>query len=274
MTAIKIRFSQKRLIGILGGMGPRAHVLFENHLLAKAADLLGAVKDPDFPAWVLASFPNTPDRTRALCAGGESPLPFLKKSLTLLADAGADFALPACVTSHAFLVEETLPLPVLSLPAAAACAAAAGGARRAGILATSGTLATGLFKNAFLDTGADCLSPLDLPGGDELQRDLVMAAIYGRDGEAGGGIKGDGPTRETAELLLTAGKKLVAAGADALIAGCTEISLVSERLAEAGARLIDPLEVAAEAAIRYAYGMPFTEHGEKGGDALWGKCFL
>jgi aspartate racemase len=278
LTAGSTPTSQKRLIGILGGLGPRAHILFEEHLLAKAVVILGAVKDADFPAWVLASFPQTPDRTRALCGAGEQPLPYLKKSLADLAAAGADFALIACVTSHALLAREKLPLPVLSLPAVTASAAMTYGVKRAGILATTGTLRAGLFKKAFADAGVDSLSPFDLPDGDAIQQNLVMTAIYGPGGGSAGavagGIKGDGPTRETADLLLAAGKSLVAAGADALVIGCTEISFVSRILAETGVRLVDPLEIAAEAAIRYAYGLPFTGTCEKEVDALWEKCFL
>lgn len=269
---------RKRVIGIVGGMGPRAHVLFEESLLAKAGDVLGAVKDADFPAWVLTSFPGTPDRTQALCGEGESPLPAIKESLARLAATGADFAVVVCITSHAFLAGEALPLPVLNLPAVTARVASAAGVRRAGILATSGTLGTGLFDKAFAAAGIGSVSPLELPGGEVMQLELVMTAIYGpRGGMAGGaagGIKGNGPTPETDALLLSAGRKLVAAGADALVMGCTEISFAAGRLAEAGVRLVDPLAIAAEAAIRYAYGLPFAGGATEGSEEIWERCFL
>jgi aspartate racemase len=269
---------QKRVIGIVGGMGPRAHVLFEENLLTKAVDVLGAAKDADFPAWALVSFPGTPDRTRALRGRGESPLPAIKESLARLAGAGVDFAVAPCVTSHAFLAGEGLPLPVLSLPAVTARVAAAAGVRRAGILATSGTLAAGLFDRAFSEAGIGSVSPLDLPNGEAAQLNLVMTAIYGPGGgmadDTAGGIKGGGPTPETDALLLAAGKNLVAAGADALVMGCTEISFAAGRLARAGVRLVDPLAIAAEAAIRYAYGLPFAGAGAEGSEEIWEKCFL
>ncbi len=270
------RGPQQRLIGILGGLGPRAHVLFEQRLLAKAAGLLGARKDGDFPSWILASFPGTPDRTRGLCGGGESPLPAIRESLGRLAAAGADFAAIACITSHAFFAGGArLPLPVLNLPAVVALSATAAGIRRAGILATSGTLTAGLFEKAFAAAGGGCLSPLDLPGGEAAQTELVMTAIYGpgggMTGVAAGGIKGNGPTAETSDLLLAAGRMLVAAGADALVMGCTEVSFAAGRLADAGVRLVDPLEIMAEAAIRHAYGLPFAGVDDAG---IWGKCFL
>ena len=43
---------------------------------------------------------------------------------------------------------------------------------------------------------------------------------------------------------------------------------------EAGVRLVDPLEIAAEAVIRYAYGLPFAGEAENGDAGIWEKCIL
>ncbi len=263
---------RRRLLGVLGGMGPRAHVLFEEHLLTKSVEVLGARRDADFPAWMLASFPATPDRTEALCGDGVSPLPAMRKNLERLAAAGAEFAVAPCVTSHAFLeAADSLPLPLLSLPKVVARIAATTGVRRAGLLATSGTLRSALFQRALAAAGVESVSPLDLPDGEAAQAELVMAAIYGNGG--GGGIKGDGPTPETAALLAAAGKKLVAAGAGALVMGCTEIPFAAGHLARIGVPLIDPLAVAAEAAVRYACALPFAPL-QGNGDGAWEECIL
>jgi len=53
---------QERLIGIVGGLGPFAHIDFERKLLAAASEVIGARRDQDFPQWVLSSIPRTPDR--------------------------------------------------------------------------------------------------------------------------------------------------------------------------------------------------------------------
>ena len=57
----------KRVIGILGGLGPHAHVEFERLLLARTeAGLDRPARDQDYPPWLLSSVPPTPDRPRAI----------------------------------------------------------------------------------------------------------------------------------------------------------------------------------------------------------------
>lgn len=103
---------QERLIGIVGGLGPFAHIDFERKLLAAASTLIGARRDQDFPQWVLSSIPQTPDRTEAYFGEAEDPTPVLLRSLERLRRAGADFAVVACNTAHLFLerLREESPL--------------------------------------------------------------------------------------------------------------------------------------------------------------------
>src|SRR3990172_1787597 len=65
----------KHVIGILGGLGPHAHIEFESLLLDATGKALGSPPcDQDYPPWVVSSMPTTPDRTRALLEGSESPI--------------------------------------------------------------------------------------------------------------------------------------------------------------------------------------------------------
>ena len=271
--APSVSISRRPLPGILGGLGPRAHIVFEGYVLDAAARLLGAARDQDFPPWILASVAGTPDRTRALRGGGDDPRPALWEGFGRLARAGADFAVVTCVTAHAFLIPSAarpeLPLPVMDLPGLAARSAST--IRRAGLLATTGTLESRLFQRAFVRLGKACLAPFDLPDGRRWQEELVMAAIYGDiSDQYPGGIKGNGPTPELIDRLFAAGRRLVDAGADALVAGCTEISLAAGRLADAGVPIIDPLRAGADALARYWAGLP----PGAGDDAQWEGCFL
>jgi aspartate racemase len=97
----------KRVIGIMGGLGPHAHIELERLILAATADILGRpAQDQDYPAWILSSVPATPDRTAALLSGGPSPLAALEESARRLCGRfGADFAVIPCNTAHAFLEE-------------------------------------------------------------------------------------------------------------------------------------------------------------------------
>ncbi|MYF05229.1 MAG: aspartate/glutamate racemase family protein [Holophagales bacterium] len=253
---------QERLIGIVGGLGPFAHIDFERKLLDAASELIGARRDQDFPQWVLSSIPQTPDRTEAYFGETVDPTPALLKSLERLRRAGADFAVVACNTAHLFLerLREESPVPIISLIEATADEAARiapGGA--VGLLATSGTLRSRLYHDPLEARGMRAASPLDLEAGEEVQLRCVMELIYGPwvDGRhQGGGIKTDGGSTEARALLEEAAKRLVdEAEVDVLVAGCTEIPLALEGPELAGRPLLDPARVLAKTTVRYAYGM-------------------
>lgn len=253
---------QERLIGIVGGLGPFAHIDFERKLLDAASELIGARRDQDFPQWVLSSIPQTPDRTEAFFGEADDPTPSLSQSLERLRGAGADFAVVACNTVHLFLerLREESPLPIISLievTADEAARIAPDGS--VGLLATSGTLRSRLYHDPLETRGLHPVSPFDLEGGETLQQRNVMEPIYGPwvDGRhQGGGIKTDGGSEEARVLLELAAEQLVAeGGADVLIAGCTEIPLALEGTEVAGRPLLDPARLLARATVRYAYDL-------------------
>jgi len=114
--------------------------------------------------------------------------------------------------------------------------------RTVGLLATEGTVATGLFQKAFRRQKIKVLEP-----GPESQR-KIMEAVYGKKG-----IKAGFSGGRSSRLLREVAGELVEAGARAVIAGCTEIPLAlkPDRLA---VPLIDPLTIGARALVRQAGG--------------------
>ena len=253
---------QRRLIGIVGGLGPFAHIDFERKLLDAASELIGARRDQDFPQWVLSSIPQTPDRTEAFFGEAEDPTPVLERSLERLQGAGAHFAVVACNTAHLFLqrLRDESPLPIISLIETTADEAARIAPRGSvGLLATSGTLRSRLYHDPLEKRGMRAVSPFDLEYGEELQLRGVMEPIYGPrvDGRhRGGGIKTDGGSPEARQLLERAARRLVEdAEVDVLVAGCTEIPLALDGAEVAGRPLLDPARLLAQAAVRYAYGL-------------------
>ncbi|HTQ80429.1 MAG TPA: aspartate/glutamate racemase family protein, partial [Thermoanaerobaculia bacterium] len=157
----------RRVLGIVGGLGPHAHVELERRLLAAVA---GAVADQDYPEWLLSSLPRTPDRTEALLGRGPSPVPLLVESCRRL-EGRVDFAVLACITAHAFLAElrREVSLPILDVIAATLDQAVKlrGERARIGLLATTGTLKSGLFAEAARRAapGVTLLTLPDLPDG-------------------------------------------------------------------------------------------------------------
>lgn len=259
---------QRHIIGIAGGLGPFAHIDFERKLLDAARELLDACADQDFPEWIVSSVPQTPDRTQAIAGAAADPLPYLIRSLRRLErgdgeSPGAGFAVIPCNSAHQFLpqVRERVTIPIIDMleETANAIAERWPGAR-AGLLATTGTVTSGLYARALAALGIEAVTPLQLPDGESIQRDHIMGAIYGPwNGQAhtGGGIKSHGGTPGSARLLEGVSELLVSAlGANVIIAGCTEIPLALTGATVAGVPLVDPGAVVARASIRRAYGIP------------------
>lgn len=248
--------TQTKIIGIAGGLGPYAHIDFERKLLECARDLAGVSSDQEYPEWVLSSIPSTPDRTEAILAGDVDPAPSLLKSLRRLERAGADFVAVPCNTAHYYLggLRGLVGIPVLDMVSETVeRVRELGTIERVGILATTGTLHVKLYHDALLKQEIQPVSLLDAPDGEQQQQALVMDAIYGAD--ASGGIKAFGNRPDFEEKLEAAAAILVERGAQAVLAGCTEIPLSLRGTTVAGVPLVDPTRVLAELAIRKAYGI-------------------
>ncbi len=252
--------------GIVGGLGPFAHIGFERRLLELAAERFGAIGDSDFPEWVVSSAPHTPVRTGSLLAGAPDPAPYLLRSLKRLHRAEADFAAIPCNTAHAFLpaIAADIPLPLVHVVAETVDYVLSHhpSAGRVGLLATTGTCRFDLFGQVFASHGVELVYPTDSEDESDpsnLQEKLVMRAVYGsrKDGKRSGGIKaglldeGDPSPRD---LLREAAKGLIEQqGAEVVILACSEISLALGPN-DATVPVVDTMDVLALAALDLARG--------------------
>jgi len=232
----------KRTIGILGGMGPEATALFFELVVRNTL----ARRDQDHVPVIVCNLPQVPDRTAAILTGGPSPVPALARGLELLRRAGAAFAVVPCISAHFFYpaLAARSPLAIVHLieETAAAVRKVRPRVAKVGLLATTGTVRSRIVHDAFEAAGIGVLTPA--PPGQE----RLMEAIYGPRGIKAGVTSG--PPR-TAVLGLARG--LVRAGAEAVIAGCTEIPLVL-RPGDLTVPLIDPMVIGARVCVRKAGG--------------------
>ncbi len=207
---------KERVIGVLGGMGPEATLAFYSWIL----QLTPAERDQEHLRVLIDSNPKIPDRTAALLHGGPSPVPALREGIAALRRAGADFVVIPCVSAHAFL-DELLPaaeLPIVSLldVTAAAVRTRDPELRRLGLLATTGTIRAGALQRRLAREGLEIL----VPSAEDQQ--IVMRTIYGVKAVAAH----PDHRRELREAARAVAGRLIAAGAEGVIAGCTEIPLV------------------------------------------------
>ena len=237
--------SQTRTVGVLGGMGPDATVDFLSKLIAATP----AEKDQDHLRILVDNNPQVPNRQEALLSGGEDPGPALAAMARGLAAGGADFLVMPCNTAHAFreAITAAVDIPLVSIIDVTVDACA--GSEAVGVLATDGCLASNVFQEALAARGSAAVLPNDVEVA-ELMRLItrIKAGDRGDDVRAG---------------MCMLAEALVARGADAIIAGCTEIPLVLK--AEAlDVPLVSSTDVLADATVAIALSYtPFPRGEEK-----------
>jgi aspartate racemase len=227
----------KKTIGILGGMGPEATAYFF-HLIIKSTK---AEKDQDHIRVVIFNNPEVPPRTDAILGEGPSPLPYLLEGVRVLREAEADFIVMPCVTAHYYydkimaevsvpfisLVDETVLYAERKIP----------GLKKVGLIASTGTIKSGLFHDAFAKERVEIVEPKDK------EQEQVMEAIFGKEG-----IKAGWTSGKSKEIILDTARSLIQNGAEAVIAGCTEVPLVLKE-GDIQVSLIEPLQILAEVSI-------------------------
>jgi aspartate racemase len=242
--------SQCALPGILGGLGPLAHIEFEQRLLSQSVKRK-AIKDQDHPVWLLINAAATPDRTQSLEGQAEEATPWLLHYARLLEQMGADFLVVPCNTAHAFYsrIQPQLSIPWLHMmQEVSRFVATQKGAQRIGIMATTGTLRARLYADSLTQVG---LTPV-FPAIDSKTQRQIMQSIYA----PYWGIKSGGVTVSAMALESLAESMgwFKAQSVDLVIAGCTELSVGLARLQNPILPWIDPLEIMADLTVGMALG--------------------
>lgn len=236
-------------IGILGGMGPEATNQLCSLITAAASPVQ---RDQDHIPVITFNNSSIPDRVRAVqsCLHQatlkrfENPVPEMIRTARVLEQAGADFLLMPCNLAHFFIAEiqEAIRIPILNMVEETVrhTVSIYPQAYKIGLLASTPTINGGIFERAFKRHERIVISP------DESEQEAkVMRAIYGSDG-----VK-CGHSEKPRALLMEAAQQLKAQGAEVIIAGCTEVSLVMTQK-DSPLPIIDPLQIIADVAVRKA----------------------
>jgi aspartate racemase len=241
-------------IGVVGGLGPYAGI----DLCRKVFDLTAAESDQQHLDLVMVSLPaSVPDRTEFLLGEPvENPAAGIVKVLRRLERAGARVVGMPCNTAHAApifdrvldeLREAGSEVRLLHMirEVSSHLRARHPSVRKVGLLATTGTVTTGVYDAAIEPTGVEVIRP-----DDGVQQGRVHPAIYDR----AFGIKArmGAVTDESRSRIEAALDHLVERGAEAVILGCTELPLALPHLAPRDVPLLDSTEILARALIREA----------------------
>lgn len=228
---------QRKIVGVLGGMGPDATVDF----MAKVIALTPADKDQDHLHLLVDHNPTVPNRQDAIIGDGEDPGPAMAAMARRLEAAGADFLVIPCNTAYAFQdsILDAVSIPLISIidESIQAVGENAADAKAVGLLATNGCLQAGVYQSAMAAQDLVAVLPED----DELEQLMTLV----------NGIKAGDKGSDVSASMRKLAEALVDRGAAAIIAGCTEIPLVLD-----GSMLEVPLisstDVLAQKTVQFA----------------------
>ncbi|MNG74917.1 Aspartate racemase [compost metagenome] len=233
-------------LGIVGGVGPAATVDF----MGKVVKHTPAGRDQDHIKMLVEQNPQIPDRTANLLHQQADPTVALYSTCKRLECEGAKAIAIPCNTAHAYVerIQEHLQIPIVNMLSETIdyIRERYGADRQVGLLATSGTLQSGVYHSAAARAGLELLVP------DASEQARVMRAIYGELGVKAGHVSG-----QCKEDLLSAAANLLEQGATVLILGCTELPLILPQaddfaIGGVAVALVDPTTVLAQRCVALA----------------------
>ncbi|NND46597.1 MAG: amino acid racemase [Woeseiaceae bacterium] len=231
--------ANKKIVGVIGGMGPDATIDF----MAKVISLTSADSDQEHIRMLVEHNPHIPSRQEAMAGTGEDPGAVIASMATRLEASGADFIVMPCNAAHGWQdkVVAAAGIPFVSIidESVSAAVRLAPGGGAIGILTTPACFSAGLYQRALADKqrAAVMQSP------DEL---ATTMSLIDR-------IKAGDKSEDIVEGLRELAEQLVTRGATVIIAACTELPLVLEQ-SMFNVPLVSSTDALAEKTVELALG--------------------
>lgn len=220
-------------LGVIGGLGPLATAYYYE-LLTKMSDVH---YDQEHLEIFIHSCPQIPDRTGyILDHHKENPIHDLIKVGQGLEKQGADYLAIPCITAHYFHDElsQAIHVPIIHLIHEVGQYLERKQVQCVGIMATTGTITTQLFQKELESRGIKALIPQE-----DTQQD-VMHLIY-ENVKSGVDIE--------MERFKRVSDNLFEQGAEVIILGCTELSIIKKEK-NLDERYLDAMELLAAVALK------------------------
>lgn len=221
-----------RTLGVIGGLGPMATAFFMQMVI----EMTEADTDQEHIEMLIHNCPSIPDRTGYIVGRSrDDPGKPMARIGKRLVKNGADVIAIPCITAGYFYRElsRKIPAPIINTIEETAGYLKDRGITSAGLMATDGTVRCGLFQEVLREKGIRALLP-----GTEGQKD-VMHLIYQN-------VKATRPAEM--DRFHRVSEELRGAGAQVIILGCTELSMIrrDERI---GAGFLDAMQVLAKRSV-------------------------
>jgi len=224
---------EKKLLGILGGMGPEATQIFYKKII----DNTQVDNDREHLDILIYNHASIPDRTECILCGREDYLwGIIEDDIKKLKGMGSDYLAIPCNTCHYFAEKlyKEMNGKFINMIEETAAYVNELGKKTAGIMATDGTIQSDLYRKYLGKYGIETVYPSNAK-----QRD-VMSLIYD---QIKCGEKGD------KHQFIGISKELREAGCDCIILACTELSVFNINYGLNNSYYVDALDVLAKACI-------------------------
>ena len=207
--------SRQKTLGVIGGLGPIA----TSHFMELVIRMTDAQTDQEHLDMIIYHTPSIPDRSSYILN-------------------------PSLPTPHYFhdRLSDEITAPIIHAAEETAIHLEQAGIRKVGIMATDGTVSSGIFQKQLQRRGITRVIP------SEARQKDVMHLIFDC-------IKANKPA--DMERFARVAEELRENGAEVIILGCTELSLI-KRDHEIGPGFLDALEVLAQQAVVWC-GAPLKE---------------
>ncbi len=219
-------------LGVIGGLGPMATAYFMQLVI----EMTDAKTDQEHIPMMIYNCPQIPDRTSFfLGKSKENPATKIIECGKLLEQVGVDVLAMPCITAHVLFeqIQKEVSVPMIHIVEETAKYLRKEGICRVGLEATDGTIWTGIFQKELERQGMEVVLP------SKEKQDMVMHIIYNN-------VKAG--RRVDMERFEQIEQELHEKGAEVIILGCTELSMIS-RDEKIGHGYLDAMEVLAKTAV-------------------------
>lgn len=220
-------------LGVIGGLGPMATALYMKMII----EMTDARNDQEHIEMIIYNCPQIPDRTDYILGKSKlNPAPKMIEIGKKLVEDGAELITFPCVTANYFYEElaEGIKAPIINIIEEVCIYLKEQNIKKAGLMATSGTIASRLFQDTFEKEGLSLALP------EDEKQDDVMHVIYEN-------VKANKPVEM--KCFNRVAEQLKKDGAEVIILGCTELSVVRENY-DIGGGYLDIMRLLARCVVQ------------------------
>ncbi|KKT39716.1 hypothetical protein A3K29_02270 [Candidatus Collierbacteria bacterium RIFOXYB2_FULL_46_14] len=227
-----------KTIGVLGGSGPIAGANVYIRMLRHAQLKYHAVQDTDYPPTILYSLPLEGFTEKGSVDNHLLRVQF-RHGLSVLQNSGSDIIIIACNTLHTLLPEfkDEISIPILDMISLTVDSVVDSHVRTVGVLASEESHRKQLYGQLLSTKDIEVLEVDDMA-----QIDLNNIILH---------VMGGTYSVLDNQVLMKVINSLVARGAESVIIGCTELSIVAEHI-KPSIKLHDSADILAVAVVDYA----------------------